>query len=81
MAAKPGTNVAATAPGRPQELSTLDGTKTTLARCPYLIDDQPHVFIVLAYAPGQVLQVTCQHCLLLTSFKLSIADPRDTTVN
>lgn len=49
-------------------IKTLAGEETTMEYCPYGDGDKPHVFIVLAYAPGKVLQVLCQHCVLLSSF-------------
>jgi hypothetical protein len=48
------------------ELKTLVGVPATFDRCPYL-DTGPHTFIVLFYAPGQVLQMICQHCLMLST--------------
>lgn len=47
---------------------TLTGESVSIDAC---FTGEPHVFLVLAYAPGEVLQTVCQHCLLLTSFGLS----------
>jgi hypothetical protein len=55
------------------EIRTLTGEPATMDKCPYPVGatfHDPHVFIVLAYAPGQALQVLCQHCLLLSSMTL-----------
>ena len=55
------------------QYKTVTGTPTSAERCVYR--DGPHVYIVLAYAPGQVLQVLCQHCLLLASYSLGETAP------
>ncbi len=69
---KPGTNLAKLkeVPTGPQ-YKTLTGAPSTLEACPYLRDGEPHVFVVLAYAPGAVLQSLCQHCLLLVSLQIA----------
>ena len=59
----------------PEQLTTLAGVEVEIDVCPYSRDgDQPHTFIVLAYAPGRVVQMVCQHCTLLTSFFITPAD-------
>jgi hypothetical protein len=59
----------------PEQLKTLAGAAATMDVCPYSRDgDQPHTFVVLAYAPGRVLQMVCQHCTLLTSFFITPSD-------
>ena len=57
----------------PEYHTTLTGAEATFDVCPYSRDgDSPHTFITLAYAPGSVLQMVCQHCCLLTSFFINI---------